>query len=255
MSDFDRHCNEIVAQAGLFADHLDGADVTVPVASCPGWNVSQLARHVDGGLRWARDIVATRAQEPPPDTALRDLSGATGDDPSELAAALRSGAAELAATLREAGLDAHMWCPVPGGGSAFYARRFAHETAIHRADAALALGVDYVLPVFVAVDGVEEWLELGAMPFHFEVHPWMRELLGPGRTIALHATDTGDSWLLDFTGDAISWRRGADPATATVSGPVTGLLLALYRRKPVSALAVAGDTALVDFWLERVAFG
>ena len=31
--------------------------------------------------------------------------------------------------------------PVPGGGSAFYARRFTHETAIHRADAALALGI------------------------------------------------------------------------------------------------------------------
>jgi uncharacterized protein (TIGR03083 family) len=255
VSDFDRHCHELVAQVGLFADHLDGAAVTLPVASCPGWNVSQLARHVDGGLRWARDIVATRAASPPPDGALRDLSGATADDPCELAAALRSGAAELAATLREAGPDAQMWCPVPGGGSAFFARRFTHETAIHRADAALALGVDYVLPVFVAVDGVEEWLELGAMPFHFEVHPWMRELLGPGRTIALHATDTGDSWLLDFTGDAISWRRGADAATATVSGPVTELLLALYRRRPVSTLAVSGDAELVDFWMDRVAFG
>jgi len=116
VSAFHRHCNEIVAQAGLFADHLDGADVTVSVPSCPDWNVSQLARHLDGGLRWARDIVAVRAAEPPPDTALRELSGATGDDPRELASALRSGAAELAAMLRAAGPDAQMWCPVPGGG-------------------------------------------------------------------------------------------------------------------------------------------
>ena len=71
----------------------------------------------------------------------------------------------------------------------------------------------------------------------------------------MHATDTGDSWLLDFTGDAISWRRGAVVATATVRGAVTGLLLALYRRRPVGALDVLGDEALVDFWLERVAFG
>jgi hypothetical protein len=49
-----------------------------------------------------------------------------------------------------------MWCPAPGGGSAFNARWFTHKTAIRRADAALALGVDYVLPVVVAVDGVEE---------------------------------------------------------------------------------------------------
>ena len=255
MSAFHRHCNEIVAQAGLFADHLDGADVTVSVPSCPDWNVSQLARHLDGGLRWARDIVAVRAAEPPPDTALRELSGATGDDPRELASALRSGAAELAATLRAAGPDAQMWCPVPGGGSAFYARRFTHETAVHRADVALALGIDFVVPVFVAVDGVEEWLELGCMPFHFDVHPWMRELLGPGRTVGLHATDTADHWVMDFTGDAIAWRRADEPTTAELRGPVTDLLLTLYRRLPASAVEVRGDAGLVDFWMERVAFG
>jgi uncharacterized protein (TIGR03083 family) len=255
VSDFDRHCNEIVAQAGLFADHLDGADVSAPVASCPGWNVSQLARHVDGGLRWARAIVADRADTPPPDTALRDLSQATADDADELAAGVRTAAAELAATLRAAGPDASMWCPVPGGGSAFYARRFAHETAIHRADAALALGIDYVLPNFVAVDGVAEWLELGAMPFHFEVHPWMRELLGPGRTIGLHATDTDDHWVLDFTGEAIAWRHGDEETAAALRGPVTDLLLALYRRRPVASVDVLGDAELIDFWQERVAFG
>ncbi len=206
-------------------------------------------------MRWARDIVAVRAAEPPPDTALRELSGATGDDPRELAAALRSGAAELAATLRAAGPDAQMWCPVPGGGSAFYARRFTHETAVHRADAALALGIDFVVPVFVAVDGVEEWLELGCMPFHFDVHPWMRELLGPGRTIGLHATDTADHWVMDFTGDAIAWRRADEPTTAELRGPVTDLLLTLYRRLPASAVEVRGDAGFVDFWMERVAFG
>jgi uncharacterized protein (TIGR03083 family) len=255
MTDFDRHCTEIVAQADLFADHLDGADVTVAVPSCPGWNVSQLARHVDGGLRWAREIVAGRASAPPPDAALRDLSGATGDDPAELAAGLRSAGVDLAATLRETGADAQMWCPVPGGGSAFYARRFAHETAVHRADAALALGVDYVVANFVAVDGVEEWLELGCAPFHFDVHPWMRELLGPGRTVGLHATDTGGHWVMDFAGDAITWRRGDETTTAGLRGPVTDLLLILYRRRPVSAAGIEGDAGFLDFWLERVAFG
>jgi hypothetical protein len=63
-TDFDRHCAEILAQTSLLVGHLDGADVTVPVPTCPGWNVSQLARHVDGGQRWARDIVTTRAVQP-----------------------------------------------------------------------------------------------------------------------------------------------------------------------------------------------
>jgi hypothetical protein len=69
--DFDRHCAEIVTQTSLLIGHLDGADLTMPVPTCPGWNVSQLARHVDGGQRWAREIVATRAVQPPSDVALR----------------------------------------------------------------------------------------------------------------------------------------------------------------------------------------
>lgn len=253
--DFDRHCATISKQAALFAGHLDGADVTAPVPSCPGWNVSQLTRHVEGGLRWAENIVATRATEPPPDTGLRDLSHAAHDDATDLADAIRDAASSLVGTLLEAGPAAQMWCPVAGGGSAFFARRFAHETAAHRADAVLALGLPFLLDDDVARDGVEEWLELGSLPFHFDVHPAMRELLGAGRTIGLHAVDIGEHWLLDFTGEAITWRRGDEPARAELHGSATELLLVIYRRLPVTAVDVAGDGELVDFWLERVAFG
>ena len=40
-------------------------------------------------------------------------------------------------------------------------------------------------------------------------------------------------------------------------GPVTDLLLTMYRRIPVDAgrIEVRGDAELVDFWLERVGFG
>jgi hypothetical protein len=93
------------------------------------------------------------------------------------------------------------------------------------------------------------------MPFHFEVHPWMRELLGPGRLIGLRTTDTGDRWVLDLTGGVISRRRGDDPAAAGLRGPVIDLLLVLYRRVPVTDVEVTGDGGLVDFWLERVGFG
>src|SRR5215208_4413677 len=253
--DFVRYCAEIVSQTKLLIGHLHGADVRVPVPTCPGWNVSQLARHVDGGQRWAREIVATRASEPPSDVALRDLSGAADDDPVTLSASLSDAAAALAATLTEAGPDAQMWCLVGDGGAAFYARRFTHETAIHRADAALALGLDYTLNTEIAVDALDEWMELGCLPFHFEVHPWMRELLAPGRTVGLHATDVDAHWLLDLTGDVIAWRRADEPAAAEIHAPVTDLLLTVYRRRPVDGLQVSGDAALIDFWLERVGFG
>src|SRR4051812_5106193 len=114
--DFDGHCAAISRQATLFAGHLDGADVTAPVSSCPGWNVSQLSRHVEGGLRWAHEIVTTLASAPPPDTALRDLSQAAGESSSELARAVLDSATALVDALRAAGPDAQMWCPVDGGG-------------------------------------------------------------------------------------------------------------------------------------------
>jgi uncharacterized protein (TIGR03083 family) len=254
---FDRHCAEVVTQTTLLTEYLDGADLGLPAPTCPGWNVSQLLRHVDGGLRWATEIVGTRATATPPDVALRDLSGFTDEDPSRLTESLTEAAALLQRTLVEAGADAQMWCPVDGGGAAFFARRFTHETAIHRADAAIALGVEYLLETGVAIDAVDEWLELGCMPFHFEVHPWMRELLGPGRTIGLHAIDTDVDWLLDFTGDVIAWHRSDDAAAADMRGSVTELLLTIYRRMPLhsGAVEVTGDDRLVDFWLDRVGFG
>ena len=143
--DFDRHCEEIIAQTVLLTGYVDGADLGQPVSTCPGWNVSQLMRHVDGGLRWATKIVGSHETAPPPDGALRDLAGFTDEDPTVLSASLTEAARQLAAILKETGPDAQMWCPVDGGGCAFYARRFTHETAIHRADAAIALGLDYVL--------------------------------------------------------------------------------------------------------------
>jgi uncharacterized protein (TIGR03083 family) len=255
--DFDRHCTEIVAQTAQLTGYLDGADLSRPAPTCPGWNVSQLMRHVDGGLRWAAEIVSTRAATPPPDVALRDLAGATDEDPALLSASLTAAGQLLAGTLTDAGPTAQMWCPVEGGGAAFYARRFAHESAIHRADAAIGLGLDFAMDTDVAVDGVDEWLELGSLPFHFDVHPWMRELLGPDRAVGLRATDTGTVWVLDLTGDVIAWRRSNEQTAAEIRGPVTDLLLTIYRRLPVDSgrIEVTGDAQFVDFWLERVGFG
>ena len=111
------------------------------------------------------------------------------------------------------------------------------------------------------MDAVDEWLELGSLPMHFEVHPRMRELLGPGRTLHFHATDTepqaAAEWLIDLTGDAITWRRAHEKAAVAVRGPLTDLLLVIYKRRPPrgGGLEVFGDAALLDFWLERVSFG
>jgi uncharacterized protein (TIGR03083 family) len=257
---FDRCCAEIVAQTDLLARCIGGADLTAPVPSCPGWNAGQLLRHLGGGQRWAEELVRTRASEPPPDGHFRDLSAYTDEDPAVVGPWLVEGAAQLANTLRDAGPGLPLWTPTPDGTAAFYARRFAYETLVHRADATLALGTEFDAAPDVAIDAIDEWMELGALPIHFEIHPWVRELLGPGRTLQLSATDAAPdtaSWLVDLTGDAIAWRRARERAAVTVRGPLTDLLLLVYRRRPPRGgrLEVLGDGQLLDFWLERVAFG
>lgn len=257
---YARYADEIAAQTDLLRATVTDADLTRPVAACPGWNTGQLLRHLGGGQRWAAETVRTRATGPLPDDDFRDLSAYADEDPAVLDPWLAESAALLAAALREAGPGAELWSPVPGG-SDFFARRFTHETVVHRADAALTLGAEFTIAPDIAADAVDEWMELGSMPFHFEVHPWMRELLGPDRTLHFHATDTppeiSAEWVVDLTGDAITWRAGHEKATVAVRGPLTDLLLLIYRRRSVdeTGVEVFGDAGLLDFWLERVAFG
>ena len=155
----------------------------------------------------------------------RDLAAS----PAVLGPWLIEAAARLADTLRGTGPDTTVWTPVPGATAEFCARRFAHETAVHRADATLAIGAEFRLGQDVALDAIDEWMELGSLPMHFEVHPWMRELLDPGRTLHFHATDMAPQaaaeWLIDLTGGAIAWRRAHEKAAVAVRGPLTDLPL------------------------------
>ena len=259
---YDGHCTEIVTQTKLLSSCIEGADLTVPVPSCPGWNVGQLLRHLGGGQRWAEATVRTRAEERLPDDHFRDLSAYTDEDPAVLGPWLIEGAVQLANTLRAAGPDAAVnTAPIPEGTAKFFARRFTNETLIHRADATLALGAEFTVDEAVAIDAIDEWMWLGVLPMHFEFHPQMRELLGAGRTVHLHATDTApDSaaeWLVDLTGDAIVWRRSHEKAAVAVRGPLTDLLLVIYKRREArsAGVEILGDADLLDFWLERVDFG
>ena len=256
--EFERHCALIVDQAELLAGHLaDCTDLAQAVPSCPGWNVGQLVRHVGGAHREA--TVVARTGEAPPDDEFRDPThwyaepaDRTGDAVDELRSWIVDGARELAEALRSAGPDVPIQMPIDNATTRFTARRMTHETAIHRADAALALGVPYELRPDVAEDGIDEWMELGALPFHFEVHPWMRELLGPGRTLKYAGPE--QSWVVDLTGDVIRWRHSDEPTAVTVRGPATNLLLHLYKRSDAGT-EVEGDKELLDYYRERVSFG
>ncbi|MFF5227827.1 maleylpyruvate isomerase family mycothiol-dependent enzyme [Dactylosporangium sp. NPDC000521] len=250
---FEDHCEWIVTQTELLVGGLSGASLAAPVPSCPGWTLGALLRHVGGGHRWAAEIVRTRATGFLPDGIVREV---TGDDTGPVPAAwLLDGARELAGALRAAGPDAPVWTPFDVGGMPFWARRFAHETLMHRADACLAAGVPFVVSADVAADALDEWMELDAHPVHFDLNPGKRAILGPGRTLALRADDLPAAWFVDLTGDVNTWRRGGGPAAVTVRAPLRELLLLVYRRRDADGLAVDGDAGVLRHWLGHVAFG
>ncbi|MCR8575424.1 maleylpyruvate isomerase N-terminal domain-containing protein [Streptomyces sp. Isolate_219] len=214
--DFDDHCTEIAHQADLLSTGLEeGTRLTASVPSCPDWNLAQLLRHLGEAHRWVEELVRTRATEPPPDTALRHLPRDTTETPAALAAWLTEGARLLAGTLRAAGPDARIWTPLPSGSPRFFARRMAHETVMHRADAALTLGTDFTVDQRVALDCLDEWMELGSLPEMFDYHPDRRELLGGVSPISVdqpaasgavhrkaeHCPRTGCPWVMRQRGE------------------------------------------------------
>jgi hypothetical protein len=59
-----------------------------------------------------------------------------------------------------------------------------HETVIHRADTALALGAEFTVDEEVALDAFDEWMELDSLPQNFEIHPESANCSAP----AAHST-------------------------------------------------------------------
>lgn len=259
----DRYCDEIAHQVGLLRSVVtSGAELSGTVPTCPDWSLEDLVRHLGGALRWVEVIVRTRAEEEVPEERVPDFAGPqVRDDAVALDAWLAESGERVVAALREAGPDTAVWSWAENLTSGFWARRMTHEITVHRADAALAAGLPYAVAPEVAADAIDEWLQIVEYVQRTAPEDVVGELRGPGRSIHLHATDTGPGldaeWLIELTEDGVSWRRGHEKATAALRGPLTSVLLAFYRRLPLDApeLEVLGDRELLEFWLERATFG
>ncbi|WP_371600829.1 maleylpyruvate isomerase N-terminal domain-containing protein [Streptomyces sp. NBC_00564] len=250
----DRYAARIIDQTARLTSAVEGADATVPVPGCPGWTLAHLLRHVGGAHRWAETVVRTRATEPVSDEQVNDVRPDADDDLAALADWLTEGAALLADTLRATGPEVPVWTVAPGGTPRFWARRMTYETVVHRLDATAAVGGTFILDVDVALDGLDEWVEFSTLSQAYESDSARRDLLGPDRTLHIHATDapegTGE-WLIDLAGEPITWSRTHKKSTATVRGPLTDLLLLLYRRRspaPAEAVEVLGEKGLFTAW-------
>ncbi|MDT5258120.1 MAG: hypothetical protein QOD10_3200 [Mycobacterium sp.] len=191
-----------------FAEFFRDADGSTPVPTCPGWSLTQLLRHVGRGDRWAAQIVRDRL-----DAYLDPRAVEGGKPPPDAADAiswLQGGARRLVDAVELSGVETPVWTFLGPRPANWWVRRRLHETAVHRADAAIAIGGEFTLDADVAADGITEWLERVAIQAGSEGAPLP---LDDGNTLHLHATDPGLA--TPANGPSVSATAGSPGPTST----------------------------------------
>ena len=223
--------------AALAAAARKGLDAAVP--SCPEWDVAELVRHTGRVHQWVNEIVRTRSQEY---IDRKRLPPAPDDD---LVGWFERGAETLVATLEAVDADEPVWNWSKGPQAAsFWPRRMAQETAVHRWDSENALGIASPIDSELAVDGVNELLDV------FMQSGRLPEDVTLGGSLHVHATDTEGEWLVQIERGAVDVRREHSKGDAAVRGTASDLLLFLWNRVPASALEVFGDEDVIRRWSE-----
>jgi uncharacterized protein (TIGR03083 family) len=220
------------------------------VPSCPEWNVGELVRHLGAVYRRTRvhggsgqvgegwGPVTVPADAPAP------------QDPALVGWFARE-LAELDAFLDglDPDLPAWNWAP-QAKTAAFWHRRMAHETALHRWDAQVATKLPEPIESKLAGDTVAEALDT-YLPAGRRRH--RAEVAG---LVHLVAADLGLEWYLRLRGAGVALLDtgtllddDAHPARAAATGTASDLALALWGRVAFDVLETAGDSRLLDAML------
>ncbi len=217
--------------------------LTTPIPTCPGWTMWDLIRHTGAVHRWATDIVAT----PRTDEWWVDLDDGPWPADSALIDWFRRGVAGLLEALRAAPSDLECWtflaAPTP---LLMWARRQAHETAIHRLDAETPTGAVSDFDPAFAADGVDELLSCH-LPRRSPRTPSGQPVI-----IQVHATGQGGDWFVEAGAGPISTARHGDRADCRVEGEAAALYPYLWNRRDTAEVAIGGDAAVMDWWRENV---
>ena len=248
----------LIAENAAFADLFRDADLSTPVPTCPEWSLEQLMRHVGRGDRWAAQIVTDQATEPVDPRTVAGGKQPAGRD-NEIAW-LQHGVRELIVAVEKSGAQTPVWTFLGMRPADWWIRRRLHETAVHRADAALALGAEFQIDAGVAADGITEYLERVMIRAAENEPSWGGPPLDDGQSLHLHATDDGlgttGEWTIFGRADGIEFEHGHAKSTTALRGPARDLLLAIVRRGSAGELGVEifGDASVWNTWLARTPF-
>ena len=224
--------------------HLEG-----PVPSCPGWDVAEAVCHT--GEVYHHKIASMVLDRFPEDDEWSH-GPADGEDLLDwYRASLASLLHEL--NTRDPAAHAPTWFP-PEQQVAWFFRRMAQETAVHRVDVELATGAVTPVADDLALDGIDEVLDL-FLRYGVGMDPDEDTADFAGHSVQIR---TGhQAWhVLGTPADPagqIRLDRGIHAADASVSGEPSELLLWLWNRRPDSAVRIDGDATALNAFRELLA--
>jgi len=214
-----------------------GLDDLVP--GCPGWQVRELVGHLGTVHRFHASHLGRGVDSPP------DLPRPTPPaDDEELLEWFDAGYRALLVELSRTEPDAPAWTlsPYAPRTSAFWRRRMAQETSVHRWDVQSAHDDAVGFDLTVADDGIDEML-LVLRPAS------LAGAAAPGDrngTVLVRTTDSAAQWAMRLDGSALT---PLDPvpasADAVLAGTASAVLLALWGRVPLAELEIDGDRSLL----------
>ncbi|GAA4911035.1 maleylpyruvate isomerase family mycothiol-dependent enzyme [Streptomonospora salina] len=220
------------------------------VPTCPDWTVADLVAHQGMVHRWA---AAALRGESGFDAEARHADGLAAPDPL---AWLSDGVDALVEAVRATPEDAEapVFLKDAPRPRLFWARRQAHETAVHSVDALAAAlerpprAADVPLPPAFAADGIDELL-CGFVPRR------KSGLRSPeSRTLLVRTDDTGHAWSLRVSPEPVVAEAGPSGGPhspdAVFGGTALQLYLALWNRGDEAA--VDGLPELLEQWRSQV---
>lgn len=245
-----RHRAALIEQGERVVAIAAGAlDHAVP--SCPDWTVRDVIGHLGRVHQWAAGHLAAG-----PGSEDRVGAGDHPPDGGDLAEWYRSALDRLVAEIDRCD-PADPARTFDGTKTvAWWMRRQAHETAVHRwdADNGSSPGNAAPIPASLAVDGVDEWLDFFVPRFLARrEEPIPAEIVGA--TLHLHTTDDGlegGEWLLTVTDSGVEVERAHGKGDAALRGPASDLDLAVWHRVPLDSLEVFGDGSRAQAILDLV---